>query len=149
MLVYEGIVFIYYWLKALSIGSSIIRSSLLQTDTEDVFDDELSELATRNLLSWTFFSEGIRREEKPLWTHEWLEILVDREDGEELSESSSSDLEDEVSNGGRMMLQSNLNTSRQLSKTRTCGRFLHIPSSRRHGLVIHPPGSVPSGPPPG
>lgn len=77
-------------------GFSVIWSSLLQSDTEDVFDDKLSELATRNLFSWTFFTEGVRPEEKALWKHEWLEIVVDREDGEELSESSSSDHEGEV-----------------------------------------------------
>lgn len=35
-------------------------------------------------------------EEKPLWKHEWLEMLVNRELDAESSESSSSGIEDEA-----------------------------------------------------
>lgn len=63
-------------------------------DKEEIFDDTLSELATRNIFSWTFFSEGTRSEERELWKHEWLELLVDRNDGAESSESSPSEVED-------------------------------------------------------
>lgn len=70
--------------------------SLVQPSVEEGFDDVVSELATRNLFSWTLFFEGIRPEEKPLWKHEWLEFLVDRDDNSALSESSSSGREDEV-----------------------------------------------------
>ena len=61
-------------------------------------DEVFSELATRNLFSWTFFAQGIRTEEKPFWQHEWLESLVDREESIESSNSEFSDLEGEVNN---------------------------------------------------
>jgi hypothetical protein len=56
----------------------------------------LSEIATQNLFSWKFFTEGIRTDEKPLWEHEWVEGLVKRDLGVELSECSSSGTEGEA-----------------------------------------------------
>ncbi|KAJ5181266.1 hypothetical protein N7491_000819 [Penicillium cf. griseofulvum] len=50
----------------------------------------LSEIATRNLFSWTFFTEGIRTDEKPFWEHDWLKSLVKWDLGVESSECSSS-----------------------------------------------------------
>lgn len=67
-----------------------------QSKEEGAFNDRLSGLATRNLFSWTFFTEGIRTEEKPLWKHEWLEMLVNRELGASSSESSSSGLKEDA-----------------------------------------------------
>ncbi|KAB8266162.1 hypothetical protein BDV32DRAFT_156218 [Aspergillus pseudonomiae] len=64
------------------------------SDEEEGFDDRLSELATRNIFSWIFFTEGTRPEERELWKHEWLELLVDRDYGVESSESSSSEVEE-------------------------------------------------------
>jgi hypothetical protein len=46
---------------------------------ELTFDDRLSEVATRNVFSWTYFSDGIRSDELPLWNHEWLQFLLERE----------------------------------------------------------------------
>jgi hypothetical protein len=54
-----------------------------------------SEIATRSLFSWTIFADGIRAEENTLWGHELLESTTDRDDNAGLSESSSSDREDE------------------------------------------------------
>jgi hypothetical protein len=59
------------------------------------FDESLSEIATRSLFSWTIFADGIRAEENTLWGHELLESMTDRDDNAGLSESSSSDREDE------------------------------------------------------
>ncbi|EIT82309.1 hypothetical protein AO1008_02659 [Aspergillus oryzae 100-8] len=83
-----------YGLKA--VESSMEPNTLRSTDLdkEEIFDDTLSELATRNIFSWTSFSEGTRSEERELWKHEWLELLVDRNDGAESSESSPSEVED-------------------------------------------------------
>lgn len=74
----------------------MIRPSFRQSKEEEGFNDRLSELATRNLFSWTYFTEGIRTEEKPLWKHEWLEMTVNRELGADSSESSSSGIEGEA-----------------------------------------------------
>lgn len=32
--------------------------------------EKLSEIATRNIFSWTFFSDGVRPDEMPMWRHE-------------------------------------------------------------------------------
>lgn len=44
----------------------VIGASLVQSSTDQEFDDSVSEIATRNLFSWTFFAEGVRAEEKVL-----------------------------------------------------------------------------------
>jgi hypothetical protein len=41
--------------------------------------EKLSEIATRNIFSWTFFSDGVRLDELPMWEHEWLSFLLDHE----------------------------------------------------------------------
>jgi hypothetical protein len=62
---------------------------------ELAFDERLSEVATRNVFSWTFFSEGIRSDELPLWNHEWLQFLLEREsdngDGSVCSDSTANE----------------------------------------------------------
>lgn len=80
--------------KALSIAASMVWPRSRQVKRE-AFNDRLSGLATRNLFSWTFFTEGIRAEERSFWKHEWLEKLVSRELGAYSSESSSSGIEGE------------------------------------------------------
>ncbi|KAF2245052.1 hypothetical protein BU26DRAFT_490162 [Trematosphaeria pertusa] len=45
--------------------------------------ERLSEIATRNIFSWTFFSDGVRLDELPMWEHEWLSFLLDHESDEE------------------------------------------------------------------
>ncbi|KAF1949131.1 hypothetical protein CC80DRAFT_529610 [Byssothecium circinans] len=45
--------------------------------------EKLSEIATRNIFSWTFFSNGVRPDEMPMWRHEWLSILLDHESDDE------------------------------------------------------------------
>ncbi|KAE8148991.1 hypothetical protein BDV25DRAFT_157179 [Aspergillus avenaceus] len=89
---YNAIIFVHSSLKGL-LGPTVIWRRSRQPDEEEFLDDELSELATRNLFSWTFFTEGIRIEEKIFWEHEWLEFLIDREERVELSEHSSSNSE--------------------------------------------------------
>lgn len=74
----------------------MIGASLVQSSTDQEFDDSVSEIATRNLFSWTFFAEGVRAEEKVLWKHEWLEFLINKDYTAGSSESSSSDREAEV-----------------------------------------------------
>ncbi|KAJ9488277.1 hypothetical protein VN97_g5032 [Penicillium thymicola] len=94
---HEHLLFARSWLKKkLSPSPPSIGPSLVRPSVQEGFDDSVSELATRNLFSWTFFSEGIRPGEKTLWKHEWLELLIDRDDNAALSESSSSGREDEV-----------------------------------------------------
>ena len=61
-----------------------------QVTTGEHFNDRLSALATHNIFSWTLFTEGIRTEEKCLWRHEWLAILLDRDLTCESSDSSVS-----------------------------------------------------------
>ena len=52
--------------------------------------EKLSEIATRNVFFWTFFPDGVRPDEMPLWRHEWLNILLDQEsDDESMSVTSS------------------------------------------------------------
>ncbi|KAB8206000.1 hypothetical protein BDV34DRAFT_234945 [Aspergillus parasiticus] len=90
--IYRKLVSICSWLRGLR-PTNLPREDL---DKEEIFDDTLSELATRNIFSWTFFSEGTRPEERELWKHELLELLVDRDDGAESSESSVTDVDDEA-----------------------------------------------------
>ncbi|OGM50609.1 hypothetical protein ABOM_000524 [Aspergillus bombycis] len=87
--IYGTLVSICSWLRGLT-----PTSPCEGPDTEEVFDDTLSELATRNIFSWIFFTEGTRPEERELWKHEWLELLVDRDVGAESSESTESELDD-------------------------------------------------------
>ncbi|KAJ6184865.1 hypothetical protein N7519_006166 [Penicillium mononematosum] len=87
------LLFTYSWLKKKLSTLAIIGPSLAQPSVEEGFDESVSEIATRNLFSWTFFAEGVRAEEKTHWKHEWLEFLTDRDDNAVLSESSSSDRE--------------------------------------------------------
>lgn len=88
---YKQLSTICAWMrKAITISMSVVRPSSQQPD-EETFNDRFSELATRNLFSWTYFTDGIRPEEKPLWKHEWLEPLLDRELDADSSESSSSE----------------------------------------------------------
>ncbi|KAE8323648.1 hypothetical protein BDV39DRAFT_195723 [Aspergillus sergii] len=90
--IYRKLVSLCSWLRGLR-PTNPPREDLYK---EEIFDDTLSELATRNIFSWTFFSEGTRPEERELWKHEWLELLVDRNDGAESSESSVTDVDDEA-----------------------------------------------------
>ncbi|KAJ5587824.1 uncharacterized protein N7459_003589 [Penicillium hispanicum] len=63
---------------------------------DDTFNEEFSELSTRSVFSWTFFTDGIRPEERDIWNHEWLEILLRRQARYDTSSSSSSDVEMET-----------------------------------------------------
>lgn len=63
---------------------------------EEPPNDRLSRKATRNLFSWTLFTEGTRTEERSLWKHEWLEPLLKIDLSVESSASSSSNSEDEA-----------------------------------------------------
>jgi hypothetical protein len=92
----EYLLFTYSWLKKKPSTLPIIGPRLAQPSVEEEVDESVSEIATRNLFSWTFFAEGIRAEEGTLWKYEWLEFMTCREDNAGLSESSSSDGEDEV-----------------------------------------------------
>ncbi|PLB54075.1 hypothetical protein P170DRAFT_397106 [Aspergillus steynii IBT 23096] len=84
------------WMQiALSIAASMPWSSFRPSKQEN-FNDRLSALATRNLFSWTFFTQGIRTEERSLFKHEWLEMLVTRDTGADCSQFSSSGVEDEA-----------------------------------------------------
>lgn len=91
--IYRRLVSVCSWLRGLDPTSPPCEEL---DKEEDVFDDTLSELATRNIFSWTFFTEGTRQEERELWKHEWLELLVDRADSADTSESSSSEVGYEV-----------------------------------------------------
>ncbi|KAJ5801155.1 uncharacterized protein N7518_003223 [Penicillium psychrosexuale] len=73
-----------------------IRPRAIQQKEEKSLNDRLSRIATRNLFSWTLFIDGIRTEEKPLWKHDWLEDLIERDLSVESSESSSSATEGEA-----------------------------------------------------
>ncbi|KAH0830077.1 hypothetical protein FOPE_10814 [Fonsecaea pedrosoi] len=44
--------------------------------------ENLSRLATRNLFNWTL-RDGTKPEESAIWTHEWLEGLIDTLDDED------------------------------------------------------------------
>lgn len=57
---------------------------------DDTPNEDFSELSTRSVFSWTFFTDGVRPKEKHFWDHEWLEILVRRQARDETSGSSSS-----------------------------------------------------------
>lgn len=81
--------------SAIAIVTSKIWPNLQNLKGKEPFSDRLSGLATRNLFSWTLFTEGVRTEEKPLWKHEWLETLIKRDLNANLSESSSSGMEGE------------------------------------------------------
>jgi len=52
---------------------------------------KLSESATRNIFSWTLFSDGVRLDEMPVWGHEWLSILLDLESDDENASVTSSE----------------------------------------------------------
>lgn len=52
--------------KACLIVTSKIWPKFRHPKEEGGFNDRLSEIATRNLSSWTFFTEGVRTEEKSL-----------------------------------------------------------------------------------
>ncbi|KAE8137960.1 hypothetical protein BDV38DRAFT_292574 [Aspergillus pseudotamarii] len=89
--IYRKLVSIYSWLRGLDPTSPLCE----ELDKEgEAFDDTLSELVTRNIFSWTFFTEGTRPEEREFWKHEWLELLIDSDDDVESSETSSSDVDD-------------------------------------------------------
>ncbi|KAM5470373.1 hypothetical protein MferCBS49748_002546 [Microsporum ferrugineum] len=53
------------------------------------FNERLSETATRNLFSWTFFPDGVRLEDKEIWHHEWLDVLLSIDDNDSAVTSSS------------------------------------------------------------
>lgn len=65
---------------------------------DSTFSEELSERATRNLFSWTFFSDGVKHTEKEIWRHEWLNLLLDLSDDDSLSSSSSTPRDPSESN---------------------------------------------------
>jgi len=97
LVAYKQILNFRAWVaRAISILTSKIRPNYWQLKDEEAFSDRLSGLATRNLFSWTFFADGIRTEEKPLWKHEWLEMLLEWDLGADASESSSSEMTDEA-----------------------------------------------------
>ncbi|KAE8369727.1 hypothetical protein BDV27DRAFT_152808 [Aspergillus caelatus] len=91
--IYRKLVSICFWHRDLDPTSPLCEEL---DKEEEVFEDTLSELATRNIVSWTFFTLGTRPEERELWKYEWLELLTDRDDGVESSESSSSEVGDEA-----------------------------------------------------
>lgn len=95
--VYQKLLYVGAWVRrTLAISPSALPLSLRPLKEERTFSDRHSEMATRNLFSWTFFTEGIRTEEKSLWEHEWLRFIVERDSGPGSSESSSSGSEDEA-----------------------------------------------------
>jgi hypothetical protein len=53
--------------------------------------EKLSEIATRNIFSWTFFSDGVRPDEMAMWRHEWLSFLLDHESDDENTSVISSE----------------------------------------------------------
>lgn len=88
---------IFTWIKrTLIAASSVIRMNGRQVTADEHFNDRLSALATRNIFSWTLFTEGIRTEEKCLWRHEWLAVVLDRD---LIRESSDSDVSIERGEG--------------------------------------------------
>ncbi|KAE8421974.1 hypothetical protein BDV36DRAFT_280286 [Aspergillus pseudocaelatus] len=91
--IYRKLVSICFWHRDLDPTSPLCEEL---DKEEEVYEDTFSELATRNIFSWTFFTEGTRPEQRELWKHEWLELLRDRDDGVESSESSSSEVGDEA-----------------------------------------------------
>ncbi|OAL72543.1 hypothetical protein A7D00_3545 [Trichophyton violaceum] len=60
-----------------------------RTSTGEI-NERLSEVATRNLFSWTLFSDGVRKEDKELWHHEWLEFLLGVEENASATDSNLS-----------------------------------------------------------
>lgn len=52
--------------------------------------ERLSEVATRNLFSWTLFSDGVKKEDKELWHHEWLEFLLGVNENDSAADSNLS-----------------------------------------------------------
>lgn len=60
----EHLLFTYSWLKKKLSTLPIIGLSLAQPSVEEEFDESVSEIATRNLFSWTFFAEGIRAKKR-------------------------------------------------------------------------------------
>jgi hypothetical protein len=55
-----------------------------------LWSDGMSEKATRNCLSWTYFAEGIRLSERQMWDHEWLNIICGKENESLVVSCSSS-----------------------------------------------------------
>ncbi|KAK2877793.1 hypothetical protein FQN49_001191 [Arthroderma sp. PD_2] len=52
---------------------------LLQSWIKDPCSEDLSKASTRNNFSWTFFADGIRRDELRMWDHEWLRSFRERQ----------------------------------------------------------------------
>jgi hypothetical protein len=52
---------------------------MLRHPDKAALHEQLSEVATRNIFSWTFFPDGVRPEELPMWEHEWLSFLLDQD----------------------------------------------------------------------
>lgn len=93
---YRQLLTIRAWVeKGIAISASMVRPSPQKPD-EDVSSEGLSELAAQNLFQWTYFSDGTRSEEKPLWKHEWLELLIEWESNANACESSSSESDSEL-----------------------------------------------------
>ncbi|RMJ28631.1 hypothetical protein PHISP_00488 [Aspergillus sp. HF37] len=93
----------YSWLKGIFSTASLFAgpktSQPGKEPDEGTFDELLSELATRNLFTWTFFTQGIRAEEKPLWKHEWLNFMFDDSEDEADSTECSSPVPEDEENG--------------------------------------------------
>lgn len=53
-------------------------------------DEGLSEHATLNLFQWVFFNDGVKLEDKEMWRHEWLELLLNNEDEDTVSDDTRS-----------------------------------------------------------
>ena len=52
-------------------------------------DEGLSERATRNVFQWAFFNDGVKSEDKEMWHHEWLELLLNSGDDDAVSDDES------------------------------------------------------------
>ena len=94
--IYKQLQVILAWAKGTFTVASVIWPSFQHPKEEDTPDERLSMLATRNLFSWTLFTEGTRIEERSLWKHEWLSNLVNRGLDAISTESSPSEFESEV-----------------------------------------------------
>ncbi|PGH14673.1 hypothetical protein AJ80_05854 [Polytolypa hystricis UAMH7299] len=53
-------------------------------------DEGLSERATRNLFQWVLFNDGVKLEDKEMWHHEWLELLLNTGDEDTVPDDNSS-----------------------------------------------------------
>lgn len=98
VVIYKQFLKICAWMERFtSVCTSATRANSRHLkEEEDPTSDRLSSLATRNLFSWTFFTDGIRTDEKPFWEHEWLYMVVSRDLDDDSSESSLSDVEGEL-----------------------------------------------------